>query len=242
MTLTVAQKDATFKIAVPFPFMGTPVERAPENLQEHLVVLREFGGSLRFSRNETVFQEGDRAQNIYRIVSGTIRLCRHTPDGRRHIAEFALPGDLFGVFGDAEQAFTAEAVTNVTLIAYPRAQFDRHSERDPRFRANILRHLSTTLMTAQLHTFILSCQSAKERLASFILRLADRTGAMETRRLDLTMGRQDVADHLGLTIETICRAVTALKNDKLITVPSTHQLVLRNVEALCELADGSATA
>jgi len=242
MTFNVAQKDATFQNIVPFPFMETPAERAPQSLQEHLLILRDFGSTSRFARNETVFQEGDRAQNIYRIVRGTIRLCRHTPDGRRHIAEFALPGDLFGVFGGAEQAFTAEAVTDVTLIAYPRAQFDRLSERDPRFRANILRHLSTTLMTAQLHTFVLGCQSAKERLASFILRLADRTGAMETGKLDLTMGRQDIADHLGLTIETICRAVTALKNEKVIAVPTTHQLVLRNVEALCELADGSATA
>ncbi|MEI9991957.1 MAG: cyclic nucleotide-binding domain-containing protein [Rhizomicrobium sp.] len=242
MTLNIAQKDATFRSAVPFPLMGAPAERAPESLQEHLSVLREHGSSLRFARNESVFQEGDRAQNIYRLVSGTIRLCRHTPDGRRHIAEFVLPGDLFGVFGGTEQAFTAEAVTDVTLVAYSRVQFDRLSERDPRFRANILRHLSTTLMTAQLHTFVLGCQSAKERLASFILRLADRTGAMDTGRLDLTMGRQDIADHLGLTIETICRAVTALKNEKLIAVPTTHQLVLRNVEALCELADGGASA
>ena len=241
MTLNVAQKDATFRNAVPFALVASTPERAPENLQEHLGVLREYCLSLRFARNETLFQEGDRAQNIYCIVSGTIRLCRHTPDGRRHIAEFVLPGDLFGVFGGTEQAFTAEAVSDVTVIAYPRAHFDRVSERDPRFRANILRHLSTTLMTAQLHTFVLGCQSAKERLASFILRLADRTGAMETGRLDLTMGRQDIADHLGLTIETICRAVTALKNEKLIAVPTTHQLILRNVEALCELADGGAT-
>jgi CRP-like cAMP-binding protein len=239
MTYAAVQKDTAFRNATPFPPMMTAESVHPANLQVHLSVLNTFAANLRFARNETIFQEGDRAHFIYRIVSGTIRLCRHTPDGRRHIAEFALPGDLFGVFGGTDQAFTAEAVGDVVIVAYPRVQFDRLSERDPRFRANILAHLSTHLVTAQLHTFWLGCQNAKERLASFLLRHAERTGAIDTGKLDLTMGRQDIADHLGLTIETICRAVTQLKNEGVIVVPNNHQIVLRNVEALCELADGN---
>ncbi len=243
MTLNVAQKDATFRNTPPYPFAGTrPIlTQVPDNLQDHLSALRAYGCKTGFARNETIFQEGDRAHTVYRIASGTIRLCRHTPDGRRHIVEFALPGDLFGVFDGNEQMFTAEAVGDVVLVAYPRIQFDRLSERDPRFRANILRHLSSNLAAVQLHAFVLGCRNAKERLASFIVRLADRTGAMDTGRLDLSMSRQDIADHLGLTIETICRAVTVLKNEKVIGVPNTHQIVLRNVEVLCELADGGAT-
>ena len=225
---------------MPFPPMASAQSASqPADLKTHLCVLNTFAQSVRFARNETIFQEGDSAHFIYRIVTGTIRLCRHTSDGRRHIAEFALPGDLFGVFGGAEQGFTAEAVGDVVLVAYPRAQFDRLSERDPRFRANVLVHLSTHLRTAQLHTFWLGCQNAKQRLASFLLRHAERTGAVDTGRLELPMGRQDIADHLGLTIETICRAVTQLKNDGAIAVPNNHQIVLRNVEALCELADGN---
>ncbi|HEY0300080.1 MAG TPA: helix-turn-helix domain-containing protein, partial [Rhizomicrobium sp.] len=96
------------------------------------------------------------------------------------------------------------------------------------------------LLASQAHTFVLSCRSAKERLASFVVRLAERTGAIDTGRLELAMGRQDIADDLGLTIETVCRAVTSLKNDGVLGLPSSHLLVLRNVEALCELADGSA--
>ncbi len=242
MTMNISQKNAPVGNIALFPLLSpATVDRsAPDNLQEHLSVLRGFASTQRFSRNETIFQEGDRAATIYRVVVGTIRLCRHTPDGRRHIADFALTGDLFGVFGSPEHVFTAEAVTDVTLVAYPRTQLDRLSDRDPRFRANILSHLSSTLMTAQLHTFVLGCQSAKERLASFLIRHAERTGAMATGKLQLSMGRQDIADHLGLTIETICRAVTALKNEKTIAVPSIHQIELRNIEALCELSEGSA--
>ncbi|MEI9995574.1 MAG: cyclic nucleotide-binding domain-containing protein [Rhizomicrobium sp.] len=211
---------------------------APTTLHEHLVLLRDAGARLKLSRNEMIFQEGDPAQHIYRIVSGTIRLCRHTPDGRRHIAEFALAGDLFGVLGGQQQAFTAEAVGDAVLVAYSRTQLDRVAECDARFRANVLSHLSTDLLSAQLHTFILGCQSAKERVASFIVRFAERTGAIETGRLTLPMGRQDIADHLGLTIETVCRAITALKNDGVLLVPSVHELLLRNVEVLCSLAEG----
>jgi CRP/FNR family nitrogen fixation transcriptional regulator len=238
MSLNVAHKVATVAPAAPFAVVGTPAQSRPSNLLEHLDTMRDAATSLTYARNVSIFQEGDRAHHIYRIVSGTIRLCRHTPDGRRHIAEFALPGDLLGVFNGTEQGFTAEAVTDVVVIAYPRALFDRASEREPRFRAAILSHLSAHLATAQLHTFVLGCQSAKERLASFIVRHAARTGGTDSGRVDLAMGRQDIADHLGLTIETICRAVTTLKNGGLIGVPNTHQIVLRNRDALCDLAEG----
>lgn len=212
----------------------------PQTLHDHLALLRDVASALKFARNETIVQEGDPAHYVFRIVSGTVRLCRHTPDGRRHISDFALPGDLFGVFGGSVQAFTAEAVGEVQVVSYPRAHLDRLAEREPRFRANILVHLSAHLLDAQTHTFVLGCRSAKERLASFFIRLAERTGAIDSGRLELAMGRQDIADHLGLTIETICRAVTSLKNDGVIAVPGLHQIVLRNIEALCELAEGGA--
>ena len=211
----------------------------PKTLQEHLVVLRDVGTTLKFVRNETIVQEGDPAHHVFQLVSGTVRQCRHTPDGRRHISDFALPGDLFGVFADAVQAFTAEAVSDIKVISYPRLHVDRMAECEPRFRANILRHLSAHLLTAQTHTFVLGCGSAKERLASFIIRLAQRTGSIEGGRLELAMGRQDIADHLGLTIETVCRAVTSLKKEGLVGVPGRQQIVLRNIAALCELAEGS---
>ena len=241
MSLSIARNEPAVRHSAlhALPHRQAALLANPATLPEHLALLREFGTVHRFTRNDTLFHEGDPAHHILQIASGTVRLCRHTPDGRRHIAEFGFADDLCGVFGGSSQSFTAEAVTDVTVIAYPRAQFDRMSERDPRFRANVLSHLSTHLLSVQQHTFVLGCRTAKERLASFVLRLAERTGAIHTGRLELSMGRQDIADHLGLTIETICRAITALKNEEVIGVPSTHHLVLRNVEALVELAEGS---
>jgi CRP-like cAMP-binding protein len=210
-----------------------------KTLQEHLVVLRDVGTTLRFSRNETIVREGDPARHVFQLISGTVRQCRHTPDGRRHISDFALLGDLFGVFVDTVQAFTAEAVSDIKVISYPRLHVDRMAECEPRFRANVLKHLSAHLLAAQTHTFVLGCSSAKERLASFIVRHAQRTGVTEGGCLELAMGRQDIADHLGLTIETVCRTFTCLKNEGLLGVPGRQQIALRNIAALCELAEGS---
>jgi len=208
----------------------------PLTLADHLRSLQRYSARLHFARNEMLFDEADPADHVYKIVSGTVRLCRHTPDGRRHITDFLLPGDMIGFLECADQPAMAEAVSPVTVIAYPRNRIDALAETDPSIRARILCHLSSNLLEAQRQLFVLGCQNAKERLASFLLRLADRTDVMQGDRLDLPMGRQDIADHLGLTIETVSRAITTLKAQGYLVVPNTHQLILANVPALRALA------
>ena len=213
--------------------------RGPVTMNEHLHMLREFSARQQFARNGTIFSEGDAADHVYKLISGSVRLCRHMPDGRRHIADFMLPGDFIGFVESAENPLTAEAITPVILTSYPRNQFDRLGDADPQVRANLLSLLSMRLLTAQQQLFVLSCQNAKERMASFILRMAARTDVLSGDCLDLTMGRQDIADHLGLTIETICRAIAALKSDGIIAVPNSHQLILKDTGALRALSEGN---
>jgi len=212
--------------------------RGPVTMSEHLQMLREFSSRQQFSRNETIFSEGDTADHVYKLISGSVRLCRHMPDGRRHIAEFMLPGDFIGFVESTENPFTAEAITPVILTSYPRNQFDRLGDANPQVRANLLSLLATRLLIAQQHLFVLVCRNAKERFAEFLLRLAERTDVLWGAPMELTMGRQDIADHLGVTIESICRSIAALKKDGLVTVPNTHQLILNNVAKLRAVADG----
>jgi len=209
----------------------------PAGISQHLNRLRDFSMRLRFQRNETIFCQGDAATHVYTMSSGCVRLCRHVPDGRRHIADFLFAGDIFGLGESATTALAAEAVGSVTVTACPRTYFDRLGEGNPRVRSDVLAHLAASLMTSQEHLFVVSCQSAKERMASFILRMSERNN-LYGDRLDLPMGRQDIADHLGLTIETICRAIAALKAETLIEVPNAHQFVIRNLEGLRILAEG----
>ncbi|HEY1875883.1 MAG TPA: helix-turn-helix domain-containing protein [Rhizomicrobium sp.] len=209
---------------------------APATLTDCLKHIQEFGASLHFVRNETIFNQDDPAEHVYRIVSGTVRLCRYMPDGRRYIVDFLLPGDLMGFVESPDLPISAEAVNEVTLVAFPRICFDRLAEENPAVRTQLLCHLSANLLTAQQHLFVLGCQKARERVASFLLRLADRTDLICGDRLDLPMSRQDIADHLGLTIETISRTITGLRGDGTVLIPNGSQIVLRDMGALRALA------
>ena len=207
-------------------------------LYNDLRVLDRFSARARFVKNETVFSEGDHAGHAYKIVSGMVRMCKHTRDGRRQIADFLLPGAIFGIIDRGEYGFSAEAVTDVLLMCYPRSQIDRLSATKAGVIDHIFAVLTEQFMTMQRHLVVLGCQSAKERVASFLVLLADRSRAEPGDRLDLPMGRQDIASHLGLTIETVCRAITELKREGAVIVPSLNQIILRDLQALRTLAEG----
>ncbi|HEV2560591.1 MAG TPA: cyclic nucleotide-binding domain-containing protein [Rhizomicrobium sp.] len=228
MTLSAARKENFGEV---FPPALVPI-----TLNDHLRALQPYSARQRFNRGETIFSEGDPANHVYKVLSGTVRICRHAADGRRYIFDFMMPGDLIGFLECPDQPITAEAVTEVTLISYPKSSFDRLAASSAEVRTRLLCHLSASLRTVQQHLFVLGCQNAKERVASFLLRLADRNDVGAGQRLDLTMGRQDIADHLGLTIETVCRAIAVLRNDRLVTIPNTHQIILNDIRALRALA------
>lgn len=217
------------------PVAGYEPVASRAGLHTYLDRLRPFSLRQTFARNETIFSEGEDARRIYRIAEGTVRVCKHTADGRRHIVDFMFAGELLGIVEDEEHGFTAEAVTDVAVESFPRAQLDRMGRFDPSVGNELRSHHYDNLLTIQMHLLVLGCQDAKERLASFLLRLARRTG-QHGGPLDVAMGRQDIADHLGLTIETICRAIRDLKTQGSIATPNTHQFVLTNVAALRALA------
>ena len=208
----------------------------PPTLSDYLSHIHDFGSRLRFNPNETIFNQDDPSEHVYQVISGTIRLCRYMPDGRRYIIEFILPGDVMGFIESPDVPASAEAVSEVILMAFPRNCFDRLAKRNEALRSRLLCHMSSNLLTAQNHMFVLGCQKAKERLASFLLGFADRVGLVYGDRLDLPMSRQDIADHLGLTAETVSRMISSLRNEGAILVPSSQQIVLRDLVALRALA------
>jgi CRP/FNR family transcriptional regulator, nitrogen fixation regulation protein len=237
MPITLSAARNTLSAVPSFDqFFAASQGDAPVTLIDYLGRLSSFGARQQYERNETIFNQDDTAEYVYRILSGTVRLCRYMPDGRRYIVDFLMPGDLMGFVESPDQPVSAEAVTEVTLIAYPRSCFDRMAQENAAVRTQLLCHISSNLLTAHQHLFVLGCQKAKERVASFLLRLADRMDVMEGDRLDISMSRQDIADHLGLTIETISRTITALRSDGIVLIPNTSQIVLRDMAALRALA------
>ncbi|MGD9740498.1 MAG: helix-turn-helix domain-containing protein [Bauldia sp.] len=188
--------------------------------------LESLPGALRrCRRNEEIFGEGDPADFVYRVRSGTVRLYRILSDGRRLIGSFLHSGDSFGFEDSDEHALSAEAVTDCEIIATPRLAVARRAESDHEFSHQLWQTAVAELSRARKHMLVLGCQSAVERVGSFLLEMA-RTAA--TKVVTLPMSRQDIADYLGLTIETVSRTITQLTERGAIEVPSSRTIVLRN--------------
>ncbi len=200
--------------------------------------LSKLGIVVRFGRHETIFNQGDEAKYSYRLVSGAVRHSKFLVNGRRQIADFSLPGEYFGFQNDCEHSLTAEALSDVVVVRYPRSHVERLGEEVADVRRELMLNLRRELMMAQEHLVMLGRQSAKERVASFIVALANRVDAGNGDTITLPMGRQDIADYLGLTIETVCRAISDLKQCGVIKVPNRHELVLLRLDVLEALASG----
>ena len=185
-----------------------------------------------YARHNTIFSEGDDADYSYKVVSGAVRLSKMMSDGRRQIAEFALPGDYFGINWLQEHAMTAEALNDVKVVCYGRGRLERLGDENREVRAELFAKLRHDLWAAQNHLVILGRQSALERTASFLVQLMNRRQDGNREMLDIPMTRQDIADYLGLTIETVCRMLTKLKQSAIIKVPDRHTIVVRNAAAL----------
>ncbi len=194
--------------------------------------LASLGTISHFERNATIFSEGDTADYSYRVVSGAVRLSKMMSDGRRQIAEFALPGDFIGINWLDEHAMTAEALNDVTVVAYARGRLERLGDENRDVRAELFANLRHDLWAAQNHLVILGRQSALERVAGFLVQLVERNRSGDKTRIDIPMTRQDIADYLGLTIETVCRMLTRLKASGIVGIPDRHTITVRNSAGL----------
>jgi CRP/FNR family nitrogen fixation transcriptional regulator len=132
---------------------------------------------------------------------------------------------------------TAEALNDVSVICYRRGRLERLSDENHAIRAELFSTLRHDLWAAQNHLVILGRQSALERVASFLLQLIDRRKDARKDTIDIPMSRQDIADYLGLTIETVCRMLTKLKDSAIIEIPDRHTIKVRNHSALRRAAE-----
>lgn len=205
-------------------------------LLEHLRQLQPHALRQNLPRNHTVFAEGDSTDQVYELVSGVVRLAKHTPGGRRHVLDFVMPGEVFGLIENPEHTVTAETVGDAVIVSYSRGALERAAANSPVLRRRLVSHISDNLLTAQQQLLILGCQDAREKIASFLLRLAERSGLKKGNRLELAMGRQDIADHLGLTIETVCRTIRQMHRAGTVNVPNVHEVTLADLSGLRALA------
>lgn len=207
----------------------------PGRPSESLAVQAELGVTLSVPAGKTIVIEGDPIDHYFRIRSGSVRLYKSVPDGRRQIIDFLGPNACFGLVGLLNHAYSVEAISDVVMIRYAKRHLQAAMQDEPELCVTLFQLACTELDQAQQRMLLLGRKSAEERLASFLLDLAER---QQRRCLNLPMSRQDIADYLGLTIETVSRLFSRFKRAGLIDLPDRHSVVLEDTSKLSGLAEG----
>jgi CRP-like cAMP-binding protein len=193
------------------------------------------GAAMPFERNAEIYGEDEAADYVYQVLSGSVRTYKVLSDGRRQVTAFYLPGDVFGLeFGDVHSG-SAEAVIKSSILVVRRSTVLAAAERSAEVAHRLWVTTAGELHRAQNHGLLL-IKSAQERVAAFLLDMAERQRAEGGEgTVELPMSRQDIADHLGLTIETVSRTLTQLEGEATIALPASRRIVLRNRPALRRL-------
>ena len=190
--------------------------------------------------------EGDPAEHFFNVTVGTAKLYKLLPDGRRAITGFAGPGHFLGLAVSTSYSFSAEAIDPMRVCRFSRSKLRGLLDDFPAMEKRLLEVASNELVAAQEQMLLLGRKTARERLASFLIdravapsRCLGHDPAM-AESVTLPMTRNDVADYLGLTIETVSRTFTRLKGEGLIDIPSPAHIVIRRHDALEGIATGLA--
>lgn len=187
------------------------------------------GFTVTYDPNEEIFGEEEDADFVYKVISGAVRTTRLLTDGRRQIGAFYMAGDVFGLEAGPAHRFSAEAIAPTEIGLVRRSALERAAENDSQAARQLRAITSHELEDLQDHMLLMGRKNAAERVGSFLLKLARRASSAI---VELPMSRGDIADHLGLTLETVSRTFSQFVRDQVIGLPSARCVVLRNPAAL----------
>jgi CRP/FNR family transcriptional regulator len=172
--------------------------------------------------NEALFTAGQAATSVHNITAGVARLYKLLPDGRRQVIGFALPGDFLGTMPSDRYSFSADAIEAVSVCRFPADTFAQFIEHRPHFLLRINEFAARELMLAQEQMLLLGRRTAEEKVAAFLIGWRARLAHIgdERQTISLPMSRQDIADYLGLTIETVSRTLTRFEREKMLVIVS----------------------
>jgi len=196
--------------------------------------LRAAGTVIQIAEGREIYAEGDNTEVFYKVVSGVVRTCKFLNDGRRQIAAFHVAGEVFGLEPGTERQLAAEAVSDCTLISYRRRGIELMAQKDETISRQLFQYAMTNLAQAQDHALLLARRGAAEKVAVFLLDWQARSDRQDI--IHLAMTRQEIADYLSLTIETVSRSFSQFERDGVIALSNTRDVRLLDSEALEELA------
>ncbi|MGC1259206.1 MAG: helix-turn-helix domain-containing protein [Jannaschia helgolandensis] len=188
-----------------------------------------------FKSGAYLYHEGDDATNVYEVVSGVLRLTRVLENGKRQVIAFGLPGDIVGFPNGTRHHTDCDVLSSAEIVIYKRRVFEA-GESDPETHQRLLRAALREISAMQDHFMMLARKSAMEKVASFLLVLSQRTGAPigNYATFSLPMSRADIADFLGLTIETVSRTFTILRKSRTIALDTPQTVLVLDLDALID--------
>jgi CRP/FNR family nitrogen fixation transcriptional regulator len=196
-------------------------------------ILRAAGPVLHYLQGRGIYREGDTAEHFLKMLSGMVRICKFMDDGRRQIDAFYTAGDVFGYEMEAAHRFSAEAVSDCTVVAYRWRREERLVANAEGALHQLFPYAMRGMARAQDHAQLLGHASALEKLAGFLVEMS--AAPAPGRVIVLEMSRQDVGDYLGLTVETISRTLAKMKREAIIEIPSAREIRIMDAVRLKQL-------
>ncbi|MGO9133183.1 MAG: helix-turn-helix domain-containing protein [Methylovirgula sp.] len=182
------------------------------------------GAQFSYRADEEIYGEDEPAEFIYKVVSGAVRSYKLLADGRRQIGAFHLAGDLFGLEASSTHQLTAEAIVETKVVLLKRRALDTLAAENVRIAYKLWTAAAENLRSAEQRMLLLGRKTAQERVASFLIEMDDRCGG--TGMIDLPMSRRDVADYLGLTLETVSRAISQMRTSGMLRLANARHVEL----------------
>ena len=211
--------------------------RCPAAPVDHFVNVAGLAGlvatSFRYRKDEEIFGEDESTEYVYQIVRGAVRTYKLLADGRRQIGSFHLPGDIFGLEYGPHHRLTAEAIVDTEVRLIQRRSLESAANADVQVARTLWNVTAGELRHAEEHMLLLGCKTAMERVAAFLLEMDRRLAA--AAMVALPMCRRDIGDYLGLTLETVSRALSQLHDQGVLDFSGARQIVIRNRQRLRDI-------
>ncbi|WP_271076992.1 Crp/Fnr family transcriptional regulator [Aurantiacibacter sp. MUD61] len=202
-------------------------------------VLNAIGRRRTLEAGEDLLWEGDEALLVANVITGMLKLSTHTADGKEQILGLAYPSDFLGrPFGETTP-HGAQALIPSQVCVFARADFDRFAKEHPKLEHKLLERTLRELDRTRRWMLLLGRMNAEQKVASFLLEMSEQIApqsADDTMAIELPLTRQQIADILGLTIETVSRQLSTFRKQGLIDLPSRREVILSNRTALEDIA------
>ena len=199
-----------------------------------LKIFSEISSDRTHTNRENIFLQQEISTNLYNITEGNVKIYHLLSDGRIQIIGFLYPGDFFGAYKKGKYNYSAEAIGDVRLCVFKQEVLDKYLGKNMNLAKELLHMTSHELTLAQDRIGVLGKMNANERMAKFILNISNQRARIgwQDNPISLPMTRQDIADYLGLTLETVSREITKLKTTNIIKVMNSKQFFINNKNEL----------